>query len=142
MESNYFFYVINNKHRLYLVAFSLHEGPIQAHIHQICVFFLDLVCNCDAEGTARDICDPTTGECICMKNYAGPRCDICNEGYYNFPRCSGNFNTCIVMELNWKNKMYVSRVSIHIKTELCEYETIICSSKHNLISLRHPTTEG
>lgn len=69
------------------------------------VLFLALVCDCDAEGTARDICNPNTGACICMENYAGPRCDVCNEGYYNFPRCSGNFNTCIVIycKLTWKN---------------------------------------
>ena len=51
-----------------------------------------LVCNCDAEGTARDICDPNTGVCICMKNFAGPRCEICSDGYFRFPACIGRFN--------------------------------------------------
>ena len=53
------------------------------------LFFDDLVCNCDAEGTARDICDPNTGVCICMKNFAGSRCDDCNDGYHRFPVCRG-----------------------------------------------------
>ena len=52
-------------------------------------YFDYLVCNCDAEGTARDICDPNTGVCICMGNFAGPRCDVCNDGYYRFPVCRG-----------------------------------------------------
>lgn len=68
-------------------------------IFTVFLLFLDLVCNCDAEGTARDICDPNTGVCICMKNYAGPRCDVCNEGYYNFPRCSGNLYMCVITKL-------------------------------------------
>ena len=49
------------------------------------------VCNCDSEGVARDICDPNTGSCICMVNFAGPRCDVCNAGYYRFPTCDGRF---------------------------------------------------
>lgn len=59
----------------------------QMYIVSCC--FVYPVCNCDAEGTARDICDPNNGTCICMKNFAGPRCDICNEGYYRFPVCRG-----------------------------------------------------
>ena len=64
----------------------------------MCYFYCS-VCNCDAEGTARDICDPNTGECICMKNFAGPRCDVCNEGYHRFPSCVGKCKANKVLTL-------------------------------------------
>lgn len=68
---------------LLLVNYILHTDALL-----LCIFDY-LVCNCDAEGTARDICDPNTGKCICMKNFAGPRCDACNDGYFRFPVCRG-----------------------------------------------------
>ena len=54
-----------------------------------CVLFFHSVCNCDAEGTMRDVCHPNTGVYICMNNFAGPRCEVCNEGYFRFPACDG-----------------------------------------------------
>lgn len=77
----YFFTYNNYGNRIYYMYYT------QMYIVSCC--FVYPVCNCDAEGTARDICDPNNGTCICMKNFAGPRCDICNEGYYRFPVCRG-----------------------------------------------------
>ena len=34
-----------------------------------------------------------------MRNFGGPRCDICNQGYYRFPFCIGTLATsfrCLV----------------------------------------------
>lgn len=38
-------------------------------------------------GASNDICDVTTGNCTCKNNYAGRTCDICENGYFNYPSC-------------------------------------------------------
>lgn len=45
-------------------------------------------CNCDPTGTvsaALSICDANTGQCSCLSNRQGRRCDSCVRGYYINP---------------------------------------------------------
>ena len=46
-----------------------------------------LVCECDGEGVASDVCDPYSGNCPCSEGFAGPRCSVCAPGYHNYPLC-------------------------------------------------------
>ncbi|XP_029467612.1 laminin subunit alpha-5 isoform X2 [Rhinatrema bivittatum] len=44
-------------------------------------------CHCDSEfldGTCEDL----TGRCYCKPNYTGENCDVCAEGYADFPDCN------------------------------------------------------
>ncbi|XP_029013106.1 basement membrane-specific heparan sulfate proteoglycan core protein isoform X4 [Betta splendens] len=44
---------------------------------------------CDCNGHASS-CDPETGACLqCLHNTAGPRCDLCQTGFYGSPVASG-----------------------------------------------------
>lgn len=44
-------------------------------------------CECHVEGSSNGICDVSSGNCSCKSNYAGRTCDICENGYYNYPEC-------------------------------------------------------
>lgn len=47
-------------------------------------------CNCNYLGIARgnQQCDLFNGSCECRENIVGRACDVCDNGYYEFPRCS------------------------------------------------------
>ena len=45
-------------------------------------------CDCNENGTQS--CNRETGECICIPNVTGAKCDTCIDGYYgSFPNCKG-----------------------------------------------------
>ena len=47
-------------------------------------------CECNPNGvTDGQICDPSSGACICKKSVAGKKCDECENGYFGFPNCKG-----------------------------------------------------
>lgn len=50
-----------------------------------------LACQCSAEGSRFSVCDSVSGQCVCLPNVEGRRCDSCSSGSYNFPLCQGNF---------------------------------------------------
>lgn len=50
-------------------------------------------CDCDPAGTVTEICDKTSGICLCGESYAGPRCDRCASGSFNFPYCAGELSS-------------------------------------------------
>uniref|UniRef100_A0A2C9JJ39 Usherin n=1 Tax=Biomphalaria glabrata TaxID=6526 RepID=A0A2C9JJ39_BIOGL len=52
-------------------------------------------CNCDATGTLlgnSSVCDSNTGQCACLNNRQGRRCDTCARGFYINP--NGGCLTC------------------------------------------------
>lgn len=53
------------------------------------------VCDCDSSGTSEEICNKTTGQCLCKENFMFPRCDRCAPGYYNYPTCQGQSQSYI-----------------------------------------------
>lgn len=38
-------------------------------------------CNCNEYGSLRDDCDQMTGQCMCLENVTGVKCDMCSDGY-------------------------------------------------------------
>ena len=46
-----------------------------------------VACQCKKEGTEDllNVCDKTTGDCRCKPNIMGAKCDICKDGYYEYP---------------------------------------------------------
>lgn len=47
-------------------------------------------CQCSAGGSRYTTCDHMTGQCVCVPNVAGLRCDSCAHGSFGFPNCQGN----------------------------------------------------
>nr|XP_031294235.1 usherin [Camelus dromedarius]XP_031294237.1 usherin [Camelus dromedarius] len=51
------------------------------------------MCECDASGTLPGtICDPVSGQCLCLPNRQGRRCNECQTGFYISP---GNATGCL-----------------------------------------------
>lgn len=53
-----------------------------------------IVCECDPNHTTAEICDVFSGSCACRENYSGARCDRCEIGYYQYPRCDSKYTHC------------------------------------------------
>lgn len=34
-----------------------------------------------------NVCDPYSGDCPCAEGFAGPACDQCARGYFQYPLC-------------------------------------------------------
>ncbi|XP_052864377.1 LOW QUALITY PROTEIN: laminin subunit alpha-1-like [Anopheles cruzii] len=53
-------------------------------------------CSCSAVGALENVCDVTSGQCICKPRYGGRRCDECDVGYGNLelecPACACHVN--------------------------------------------------
>ncbi|XP_058122412.1 laminin subunit alpha-1 [Anopheles ziemanni] len=53
-------------------------------------------CSCSEVGALENVCDVTTGQCICKPRYGGRRCDECDVGYGNLdldcPACACHGN--------------------------------------------------
>ena len=58
---------------------------LQAHI--FCCF-LSAGCHCSQEGSYSNICNPVSGQCLCLPGVVGQQCDRCASGL-RFPQCSG-----------------------------------------------------
>lgn len=56
-------------------------------------------CDCDESGSYTDVCEVSNGQCPCLPNFKGRRCDQCADGYYGYPRCRGKAYVD-VMEIN------------------------------------------
>ena len=41
-------------------------------------------CDCDEKGSENLVCENKTGQCPCIKNVTGKKCDKCEEGKYDF----------------------------------------------------------
>ncbi|KAJ8033108.1 Laminin subunit alpha [Holothuria leucospilota] len=44
-------------------------------------------CACSPDGVTDDVCDKSTGTCLCKDNFAGSYCDRCATGYFGYPNC-------------------------------------------------------
>lgn len=44
-------------------------------------------CNCSRDGSLSLICDELHGQCTCRGGYQSRTCDMCAEGFYNYPNC-------------------------------------------------------
>lgn len=67
--------------------------------HQLSLLLYFLVCNCNAQGSRDNLCEPVTGQCLCQSYIDGRACDTCESGMYNFPncqrcQCNGHADTC------------------------------------------------
>lgn len=51
--------------------------------------FLSPACQCSHEGSYGNICNPLSGQCLCLPGVVGQQCDRCASGL-RFPHCSGN----------------------------------------------------
>ena len=50
-----------------------------------------LECDCDSQGTIKDICVRHNGQCLCRDGFDGKKCEKCGEGFFAFPKCLGSF---------------------------------------------------
>ena len=41
-------------------------------------------CECSSVGSSSSVCDATTGQCPCLPNVSGRKCDQCASGSYGF----------------------------------------------------------
>ena len=46
-------------------------------------------CACNKGGSLDTTCDITSGHCACIANVGGDKCDACNIGWYDHPKCQG-----------------------------------------------------
>lgn len=51
------------------------------------IFLLFVDCDCDLQGTLGEVCDKSSGQCLCKDGYETPRCDHCLPGFWNYPQC-------------------------------------------------------
>ena len=56
-------------------------------------------CYCNGNGSYGISCD-VNGVCSCKANIINSKCDICQDGFYNFPNCEGKQNY-MGLELSW-----------------------------------------
>ena len=52
-------------------------------------FSLPVACECNPIGSASSMCDHMTGQCPCLPNVEGTRCDQCSLGHYGLSGGSG-----------------------------------------------------
>ncbi|KRZ28597.1 Laminin-like protein epi-1 [Trichinella pseudospiralis] len=75
-------------------------------------------CACSAPGTQNQAtqCDQLTGQCLCVANVGGRRCDRCLAGHYGYPHC------------------YQCACDLSGSTaEICDQNTAACSCKEHVI---------
>ena len=63
-------------------------------------------CGCREEGTIDLLnrCDKTTGDCTCKPNIMGSKCDVCKDGFYNYPT-----NRVFINAVSGKNGLKIIR---------------------------------
>ena len=47
-----------------------------------------LACDCDTFGSNGTSCNEN-GQCNCLQNFDGNKCNVCKPGSYMYPRCLG-----------------------------------------------------
>jgi len=106
----------------FLHIFTLFCVPIEA-------------CNCDPTGTVPGtICDSVGGQCVCQYGVTGRRCDVCQQGFYNF-----TFNGC-TRKYSSSPRPYV-RSTIRIGLSFVFVSLSVCLSLHlYTFSLSHSLT--
>ncbi len=50
---------------------------------------IPLACGCNPTGSESSVCDTTIGQCSCLPNVSGMRCDQCQLGFYGLDTPSG-----------------------------------------------------
>ena len=45
-------------------------------------------CACDPDGSTSLVCDKSDGQCPCKANVTGRRCNVCEDGFKNYPNCT------------------------------------------------------
>lgn len=59
------------------------------YLHTIKIMYLNtsilIACDCDKCGTQE--CDHRTGQCSCLDNVVGEKCDRCADNHYGFTTC-------------------------------------------------------
>lgn len=67
------------------VSFDLHEKGFIIWCRYI---FSTVACECHNKGSSSSSrCNYITGQCSCVQNVGGQKCDRCVSGYFGFPRC-------------------------------------------------------
>ena len=61
------------------------EYAINVHVPFLC----STACACHSTGSADPMCDQMTGQCNCMPNVTGLKCDICISSHYNIGSSAG-----------------------------------------------------
>ena len=51
------------------------------------LLYFSTACNCNPEGAFGQFCLSQTGQCQCLSNFRGRKCNMCQVGFYDFPRC-------------------------------------------------------
>lgn len=80
----------------------LRQSILLTHIYILltpfCIHFF-VACACNRTGSTSEFCHDTTGQCQCLPQLVGRKCDSCPVNYYDFPnckpcQCSGHSSTC------------------------------------------------
>lgn len=50
-------------------------------------FLLFAACECNKVGSISNDCDLVSGQCKCLSNFGGERCERCKHGYFQYPEC-------------------------------------------------------
>ena len=54
------------------------------------LWYFNLECKCDKDGSIDTITCTSDGECLCKDNIDGLKCSKCKDGYFGFPNCKRN----------------------------------------------------
>ena len=50
-----------------------------------------LDCACNPEGSTSLVCDKSDGQCPCQANVTGRQCNVCQDGFKNYPNCTSMY---------------------------------------------------
>ncbi|KRZ88222.1 Laminin-like protein epi-1 [Trichinella sp. T8] len=111
-----------DQHTGYCFCPPLVEGPkcerCQANAYGYDALIGCQECACSAPGTQNQAtqCDQLTGQCLCVANVGGRRCDRCLAGHYGYPHC------------------YQCACDLAGSTaEICDQNTAACSCKEHVV---------
>lgn len=69
-------------------SYHVYSGQ-QFHYYPFSLLNFPLECGCDPEGSTSSTCDIITGQCPCVGNVTGQRCDECLPGFFGLGMPSG-----------------------------------------------------